>query len=179
MEWSFTIKFCDQDISWSRKFVGLSIKKSVLTIKIGVWPWNWNQFWPWKLLTILSALECQSRTWTWHFGAGSLGNEVATFPGYTAWERGLNPSLSVEICCLNWNLSPQLKIVASKLTLLDRIIAMKLHVNCKAFVDWNWHKQHSHTGPPMQYSWQMRTLRQGGTSLSAVHGFSQHQVVRE
>ena len=120
MEWSFTIKSCDQDISWSRKFVGLNIKKSVLTakmrvltIKIGVWPWNWNLFWPWKLLTILSALECQSRTWTWHFGAGSLGSEVALFPGYTVWERGLNPLLSVEICCLNWNLSPQLKFIAS------------------------------------------------------------------
>ena len=32
MEWRLTTKFCDQDISWSRKFVGLNIKNESLTI---------------------------------------------------------------------------------------------------------------------------------------------------
>ena len=102
MEWRLTKKFCDQDILWSTKFVGLTIKKLVLTTKWEFWPWNWNWFWPWKLLTILSALECHTFPGLprfLFFGLRSVGLRIIL----NANQRGLGTRLGETACCTIWD----------------------------------------------------------------------------
>ena len=71
------MKFCHWDglETDQENLQDLSTKISVLTIKMRVWPWNWNGFWPWKMLTILSALECHI---PWRVRNAKIGSSIST-----------------------------------------------------------------------------------------------------